>query len=430
MNNFKYLTDQILSSIDTDVLSMSAAFQGGLLLIVLAFSMILSRPVRAHLNEKIRTMDNLSLRLRDVMYSITRLVSVFFILIGIFISTKILGPAGLDINTSLLTIIGKLLFAWIIIRLSAQFIGNRAARNIFAAIVYAIAVMSIFGVLDDIVASLSGIGFSMGEFKVSALGVVKGVFALAAMLYGAMALAVFIDSRMEKAGFNPAPRLLISKILRIFLIICALLISITTAGIDLSVLAVFSGAVGLGIGFGLQRGASNLFSGMMLLMDQSIKPGDIIEVVDPAGNGTAFGWVKAMGGRHTEIITRDNKSYLIPNEQLITQQVVNWSHGDTLVRIETKFGVHYKSDPHLIRKLAVVAATLPERVEKSPAPVCHLTEFGDSSLNFVLRFWVRDAENGITNVKGEVMLALWDTFKENGITIPYPQREVTLLNPS
>ena len=134
-----------------------------------------------------------------------------------------------------------------------------------------------------------------------------------------------------------------------------------------------------------------------------------------------------MGGRHTEIITRDNKSYLIPNEQLITQQVVNWSHGDTSVRIEAKFGVHYKSDPHLVRKIAAEAAATPERVLESPAPVCHIVAFGDSSIDFVVRFWVRDAENGITNVRGEVMLALWDAFKEHGIVIPYPQREVTVL---
>lgn len=424
------LGQNFLQQINLDVLSINAAYQCGFLLAVIGLSLIGARLVGNQLNEKIRAMEKLSLRMRDVLFSITRLLFFFFILVGIFISIKILGPSGFDQNTAFLTIIGKLLSAWIFIRLSAQFIGNRAARNIFGACVYTIAVLSIFGVLDDIVASLSGIGFSLGEFKVSALGVVKGIFALSAMLYGAFALTSFIDLRMDKAGMNAAPRLLISKVLRIFLIACAFLISITTAGIDLSVLAVFSGAVGLGIGFGLQRGASNLFSGMMLLMDQSIKPGDIIEVVSPGGGGTAFGWVKTMGGRHTEIITRDNKSYLIPNEQLITQQVVNWSHGDTMVRIEAKFGVHYKSDPHQVRALAIKAAAKPERILSTPAPVCHLAEFGESSMNFVLRFWIRDAENGIANVRGEVFLALWDSFKENGIAIPYPQREVTLLNQS
>ena len=172
--------------------------------------------------------------------------------------------------------------------------------------------------------------------------------------------------------------------------------------------------MGLGVGFGLQKGISNLFSGMLLLLDQSIKPVDIIELE------STFGWVNHMGARYTEIVTRDNKSFLVPNEDFITQQVINWSHGNTLVRVETKFGVHYDSDPYLVKKLAEDAATHPDRVVDNPAPVCHLVEFGDSSLNFVLRFWIKDAEKGITNMRGAVMLALWDAFKENKIAIPYP----------
>jgi small-conductance mechanosensitive channel len=156
------------------------------------------------------------------------------------------------------------------------------------------------------------------------------------------------------------------------------------------------------------------------LIDHSIKPGDVLELE----NGT-FGWVNNMAARYTEIITRDNKSFLIPNEEFITQRVVNWSHGDSLIRIEVKFGVHYKSNPHEIKALAEeTAANASPRVCKDQTPVCHLTEFGDSSLNFKLRFWIKDAEQGLTNIRGEVMLALWDAFKENNIEIPYPHREV------
>jgi len=131
-----------------------------------------------------------------------------------------------------------------------------------------------------------------------------------------------------------------------------------------------------------------------------------------------------MGARYTELVTRDNKSYLVPNEEFITQQVINWSHGNTLVRVQTEFGVHYDSDPHEVRRLAIQAAGKPDRVVDSPAPVCHLVEFGDSSINFVLRYWIKDAEKGIVNTKGDVMLALWDILKENDISIPYPHREV------
>ena len=192
-------------------------------------------------------------------------------------------------------------------------------------------------------------------------------------MYGALFFANVLDRRLSSVrSLTPSSRVLISKISRVSLVVTALLIGITSAGIDLSLFAVFSGAVGLGIGFGLQKVISNLFRGMLLLLDQSIKPGDIIEM-----DGT-FGWVNQMGARYTEIVTRDNKSYLVPNEEFITQHVVNWSHGNTLVRVETSFGVHYNSDPHLIKKLAVEAAHKPERVVDSPSAVCHLVEFGDS----------------------------------------------------
>ncbi|MEM9469706.1 MAG: mechanosensitive ion channel domain-containing protein [Pseudomonadota bacterium] len=348
-----------------------------------------------------------------------RLLLPAIALIFIFLGTKIIAFAMLDISIAFSEAIMKLLLAWIFIRLLVQLIENRFARNIFAFTIWGLAALSIFGVLDQTMTTLDAIGFNIGEFRLSALSVTKGILGIFILMYGALFLANIIDKKISGVrSLNPSSRVLISKITRVILFISALLIGITSAGIDLSLFAVFSGAVGLGIGFGLQKVISNLFSGMLLLMDQSIKPGDIIEM-----DGT-FGWVNHMGARYTELVTRDNKSYLVPNEEFITQQVVNWSHGNTLVRIETTFGVHYNSDPHLVKKLGVEAAKKPERVVESPAPVCHLVEFGDSSLNFVLRYWIKDAEKGITNTRGDVMLALWDILKEHDIDIPYPHREV------
>ena len=129
-----------------------------------------------------------------------------------------------------------------------------------------------------------------------------------------------------------------------------------------------------------------------------------------------------MSARYVGVTTRDNKELLIPNDDFVTNQVINWSHSDNDVRMEVKFGTSYDSDPHMVRKLAVEAASKPERIVDHPPPVCHLVEFGDSSVNFVLRFWIRDPAKGVTNVKGEVLLELWDILKANNIDIPYPQR--------
>ena len=321
--------------------------------------------------------------------------------------------------------------AWIGIRIIVQFIQNTFMRQSAALIIWAIAALSIFGVLDETSAALDSLGIDFGDFRISALSITKGILALFALIYIASILANITERQINKVtSLTPSSRVLLTKISRVFLIVAALLIGITTAGIDLSLLAVFSGAVGLGVGFGLQKGISNLFSGMLLLLDESIKPGDIIELPSTDGAGATFGWVNHMGARYTEIVTRDNKSFLVPNEDFITQKVVNWSHGNTLVRVQTTFGVHYDSDPREVKRLAEeTAAKVTERVVDNPSPVCWLIEFGDSSLNFTLRYWIKDAEKGVTNTKGMVMMALWETFKENGVQIPYPHREVFIHEP-
>lgn len=412
---------KVIEWLGTNVLTLEMAVELGLTVLSLLVALALNGALKPQLTRALaRTKE--SPRLKIFFSRLMKLSLPLLAALILFIADQASLAVGYD--AGLCRIVIKLLMAWVGLRIVTQFISNAFVRNAFTLIIWVIAALSIFGVLEQVSANLGSTGFSLGEFRITALGVIKGILVLSALLYGSLGLATFIDSRLQNTPLNPASRVLIGKIIRIFLVVAALLIAITSAGIDLSVLAAFSGAVGLGIGFGLQRGFSNMFSGMMLLMDQSIKPGDIIEITDPSGGKTTFGWVTHMGGRHTEIITRDNKSYLIPNEDLITQQVVNWSHGDTLVRLKVEFGVDYKSNPHDVKRIAEEAATTVDRVQLDPSPACHLVEFGDSSLNFSLRFWIRDAEKGVTNVQGAVMLALWDAFQENGVAIPYPHREV------
>jgi small-conductance mechanosensitive channel len=200
-------------------------------------------------------------------------------------------------------------------------------------------------------------------------------------------------------------------------------VALSTVGIDLTALAFFSGAVGVGLGFGLQKIVSNLVSGIILLADKSIKPGDVITV------GDSFGWVGTMGARATSVRTRDGREFLIPNEDFITQQVINWSYSNEEVRLDVDFGVAYASDPHQVIHLAVEAAMSADRVLKEPRPVCHLVGFGESSIDFKLRIWIRDPIDGITNVRGQVMLAVWDALKRCGVQIPFPQRDLNMRTP-
>ena len=173
--------------------------------------------------------------------------------------------------------------------------------------------------------------------------------------------------------------------------------------------------------FGLQKVVSNLVSGIIILLDKSIKPGDVISL------GETFGWINSLGARYVSVVTRDGKEYLIPNEDLITGQVVNWSHSNAYVRLDIHFGTAYHDDPHKVRQIAIEAAQSVDRVLSFKPPVCHIVGFGDSSVDYILRFWIEDPTGGLTNIRGNVYLALWDAFQAHEISIPFPQREVTVL---
>jgi small-conductance mechanosensitive channel len=219
-------------------------------------------------------------------------------------------------------------------------------------------------------------------------------------------------------------RVLTVKFLQIVLFGAAFFIGLKAVGFDLTGLAVLSGAIGVGIGFGLQKVVSNLVSGVIILLDKSIKPGDVISL------GETFGWVEELGARYISITTRDGREYLIPNEDLITGQVVNWSHSNDFVRLDINFGASYRDDPHLVRKVALEACQAVPRVLSFKPTVCHIVGFGNSSVDYILRFWIRDPVEGLTNIRGQVFLALWDAFKANGISIPFPQREIRILDGS
>lgn len=413
---------QIGNALNQNVLSTDGLIQFGIIILASIIGWFIHRRYQPKMVEFIQK-TNLFWRAKTALANITKLtrhIIVFFILsFAVLIHTS-----GLHAyETKILDIVASLGGAWIFIKIIAQFIVHRFIRNVTAMIAWVLAALSILDILDETVSALDALGFTIGDFRLSILSIIQAVLILALLVTGAGFLSRWADKRLNASkDLTPSFKVLLSKIIKVTLLTVAVLVGITSAGIDLSIFAVFGGALGLGIGFGLQKGVSNLFSGMLLLIDKSIKPGDVIEL--PAMN--TFGWVEHMGARYTNIVTRDNKSFLIPNEEFITQQVVNWSHGNTLVRMETDFGVHYDSDPYIVKKLAEEAAKTPDRVVDVPAPVCHFVEFGDSSLNFVVRYWIKDAEKGVYNMRSAVLLALWSTFKEHGIKIPYPHREVII----
>ncbi|NBR89681.1 MAG: mechanosensitive ion channel family protein [Rhodobacteraceae bacterium] len=313
--------------------------------------------------------------------------------------------------------------AWLGIRLAAQLVRNRFLRQVVIWGLSAWATLYYLGFLDETVAFLDGLAIEFGEFRLSLLGIIKALIVTGVLLTMARIVSTSSAVRIRKnEDISPTMRELSVKVMQVVLYGAAFFIGLKAVGFDLTGLAVLSGAIGVGLGFGLQKVVSNLVSGVIILLDKSIKPGDVISL------GETFGWIEALGARYVSVVTRDGKEYLIPNEDLITGQVVNWSHSNEFVRVDLFFGCAYMDDPHLVRKVAVEAAYKVDRVLRSHPAVCHITGFGDSSVDYILRFWIRDPVEGLTNVKGNVYLSLWDAFRENNISIPFPQREVRVLN--
>lgn len=311
--------------------------------------------------------------------------------------------------------------AWVLIAIVSRVIRNRSIANVVAILAWAIVALYITDLLDTVVVALDSAAISFGGLRLSIFQALKALLLFGILLWLALLLSDLIDQRLATTlDMDAANAVLFGKLIRAVLLFVVLFASFSAIGIDLTALAVFSGAVGLGIGFGLQKVASNLVSGFIILLDRSVKPGDVISL------GATFGWITALRARYVQVNTRDGVEYLIPNETFITERLANMSHTNRAIRLEIKFGVSYASDPHHVRKLATsIAATLP-RVISNPEPVCHIVGFGESSLDFVLRFWIQDPENGVTNIRGNAYLKLWDAFKENGVEIPYPHRDVLL----
>jgi small-conductance mechanosensitive channel len=360
-----------------------------------------------------------------IIVAFLRRMEWFFFVILLGIAYILTSAAQWPENNYLIYSAMLLAAAWLLISVVSHAIRKRVIGRMFALIVWVFAAASILGIVDDVRAILDGIGFSIGDVRFSVLSVLKAVFFISVLMWAAFSAGNFLDKRIQKAEeLTPSLRVLVGKILRIALIVFTVMVAMQLLSIDLTALTVLSGAVGVGIGFGLQKVVSNFISGMIILLDESIKPGDTITL------GETFGWIRELRARFVSVVTRDGREYLIPNEDFITTQVINWSFSDRYVRLDVPFGVSYDSDPHQVIDVAIQAAASVDRVEAEyRSPVCWMTEFGDSSINFLLRFWIDDPQQGLTNIRGKVMLALWDAFKENGISIPFPHREVIMKTP-
>lgn len=314
-----------------------------------------------------------------------------------------------------------ILLALTLVRLFTEGMKNRFWARILAGVIWLWAMLYIFHIIEPWLSLLSHIDFKLGQVRLSLLQISRALPFFLLLYWLAKNLSIIWRFWLAVgSGLSAAIQILLSRLGSIFLYSGAVVLVLTYLGLDLTVFALFSGALGLGLGFGLQKVFANLVSGFILLADKSIKPGDVIQL------GDQFGWINFLGVRYISVITRSGTEHLILNENLITGEVVNWSYSQNLVRLKVPLGVAYGSDLEQVRDLSLEAAGDTKRILQDPQPGFRLLGFGDSAVNVELRVWINDPQHGITNVKSELLWSIWRRFRDHGIELPYPQRDVHL----
>ncbi len=362
---------------------------------------------------------------RMTLRSIQRIIFPLSLLLGALVGRAILDAA--KVNVTLLDFVVPLMLSLATVRLVVYVLrmalhpgpAVKAWENLISTSIWLLVALHLVGWLPEVIRALDAFGYSFGDLRVSLYTVLQLAVAVGALMVMATWLSAAIERGLSRSEFiSPGVRIGLVKTSKFGLYTLAALLSLRAAGIDLGALAVFSGALGVGLGFGLQRIASNFISGFILVFDRSIRPGDVISI------NNKFGWVEELRARYIVVRDRDGVETLIPNENLITTEVINWSYSDRRVRIKLPVQISYGDDPEQAMEILLDAAKASPRVLKEPPAAARLMGFGDSGIELELRLWIRDPQQGVANVRSDVNVAIWKGFRAAGITIPYPQQDL------
>jgi len=336
-----------------------------------------------------------------------------------------------DINSAVLNIFTPLLLSMAAITFTIFVLRTgfspspalKAWEGFISLSVWSLVALHLIGWLPDIIQALDDLAINFGESRLSLLAILELLLAIVFFFVMASWLTRLIEKQAIRSPYiNASMRVMLTKISKFALYGLAVMFALKSVGIDLTAFAVFSGAIGVGIGFGLQRIFSNFISGFILLFDRSIRPGDVISI------GDRFGWVQSLHARYVVVKDRDGVETLIPNENLITSEVTNWSYTDRAVRTRIPVQISYNDDPEFAMNLLIEATEDKPRILKKPEPAARLLGFGDSGIDLELRIWINDPEEGVANVVSDVNLSIWKSFKEHNISIPFPQRDVRIVS--
>lgn len=418
MNEFYLVWEDVQSGLYSPVVLWQLGVIAGSLLLAWSINGALRAYVMRHAPE------NLKIGIGGINRVLFPLSSLLFVYTGQ------LALSGWQ-QTNLLALASALLIAMAVIRLAVyalRYIFSpsgwlRTMESAIASTVWVVLALHLSGLLSSILSALNSVSFGIGKSQVTLLLVLQAIAIILVTLFAALWISRLIENRLMGAQqINMNVRVVLTKLVRILFVLVAILFGLSAAGLDITLLSVFGGALGVGLGFGLQKIASNYASGFIILLDDSIKIGDIITV------DVHYGVVSELRSRYMVLRKLDNTEVIIPNELLVTNVMINHSMTDRKVRVQLALQVSYQTDLELAMKLMLEAARTQERVLQEPEPNALLKGFGESGIDLLLNFWISDPENGSMNLQSEIYLDIWRAFKKHNISIPYPQREIRILN--
>lgn len=415
LNEIEKIFNDIIAWIQKNVFSLGNLIDGLLLLLIYFIAIYLYKKIFPKINKLIKKAKFITVQQKNKLMNIILKPLIYMFLIWIYV--LIVEIAGFSHFFS--SIAANLLTAWVFIKLITTFLPDKFYVKILSYVIWAVAALKILNIYERTISILESLAFRSGNLEISVLLVIKGFIMFIIFFWFARKINEFSTKRIDKSDeLTPSIKVLIKKLTKFGFYTIAFLITLSSIGVNLSAFAFLGGAIGVGLGFGLQKIVSNFISGIIILLDKSIKPGDVVEIND------IYGRVKNLDTRFVSVVTPASKEYLVPNENFITNQVINWSYSDDRVRIDVPVGVAYESDLNLVYDLLLEAVADKKRIIDDPEPKCILKEFGASTVNFELRFWIKDPQRGLANIRSEILFSVWNLLHENDITIAFPQQDV------
>lgn len=423
----EYLTEAT-NRIFEQIFSLDGIYQVVAIAAALVVALLVFRPMMRIVDRSWPSADAETPFLPATLKVVRRLVLPVIWVFGLWVGVAAFRGSG--VGNDLIRLVASLLQAWIFIRLFSTFVRDPMWSRIFATVAWSIAALSILRILNPTIAILDSFALNLGESRISLYMALKGILLLIVLIWSASLVSRFVQARLVRAtNMTTSVRTLIGQTVRIGLLFLAIMLAMSAIGVDLTALAVFSGAVGVGIGFGLQAIFSNLVAGIILLIEQTVKVGDFVELE----SGLA-GEVREINIRATLITTNDNVDILVPNAEFINGRVTNMTLRDAFTRVRIPFGVAYGTDKDLVRKAALEATeTVPHMLvgPKARPPQVWLMNFGESSLDFELVVWIRpESVKRPGAVRADYNWALESALSKYGIEIPFPQRDLHIRSGS